>query len=183
MILFLTFNLAAMRFVDFKTADLSDVHREGVQVADDVFRSFGLKTRFCGEVVTVKVFEDNVLVKRELEQPGSGKVLVVDGGGSRRVALMGDQLAALALENGWEGVVIYGCIRDSADINAMKVGVRALGTHPFKSVKRGEGSRQQRLDFAGVAFRPGAFLYADEDGILLTDKPLHEYGSEEAKFF
>lgn len=169
-----------MQPAEFKTADLSDVYREGIQVPDDVFRSFGLKARFSGEIVTVKVFEDNVLVKQELGTNGTGKVLVVDGGGSRRVALMGDQLAMLALENGWEGVVIYGCIRDSADINAMKVGVRALGTHPFKSVKKGEGSRQQTVVFAGAAFRPGAFLYADEDGMLLSEVPLEGTASKQA---
>lgn len=157
----------------FKTADLSDEHRESLQVVSPIFLSFGAKAQFCGEIVTVKLFEDNVLAKAQLGKEGKGKVLVVDGGGSERVALMGDNVAALAIKNGWEGVVIYGCIRDSADIDEMEVGIRAIGTHPFKSHKKGEGDVQISVQFAGCTFQPGHYLYADEDGIIVSPKKIH----------
>lgn len=141
-------------------------------MCDDIFKSYGQVTAFGGEIVTVKVFEDNVLAKGELGKSGEGKVLVVDGGGSRRCALMGDKVASLAIENNWEGVIIYGSIRDSGDINAMPVGVKALGTHPFKSIKKGEGDVNIPLRFAGVNFTPGHYIYADEDGIIVSEKQL-----------
>lgn len=158
--------------MSFKTADLSDDHREILQVPEDIFISYGMKPRFRGEIVTVKVFEDNVLVKEQLGTDGSGKVLVVDGGGSRRVALMGDNVAALAIKNNWEGVLIYGSIRDAADIDEMPIGIKALGTHPFKSIKKGEGDVNIPVSFAGITFTPGEFLYSDEDGIIVSPKKL-----------
>lgn len=159
--------------MSFKTADLSDDHRSKLKVPQNIFISFGQKTAFAGEIVTVKVFEDNVLVKEQLGKEGKGKVLVVDGGGSERVALMGDNVAALAIENGWEGVLIYGCIRDSADIDEMVIGIKALGTHPFKSYKKGEGDVNIPVAFAGVTFEPGQYLYSDEDGILVSPQKIH----------
>jgi len=156
----------------FKTADLSDEHSASLKVADNIFKQYGKKTKFQGEIVTVKVFEDNVLVKAELEKDGTGKVLVVDGGGSLRCALMGDNVAALIEKNNWNGVLIYGAIRDSADINEMNIAVFALGTHPFKSIKKGEGDRNISVHFAGIVFKPGEFIYADEDGIMVSDKKL-----------
>lgn len=154
--------------MSFKTADLSDDHRDILLVPEDMFINFGEKARFRGEVVTVKVFEDNVLVKEQLSTDGAGKVLVVDGGGSRRVALLGDNVAALAQKNNWEGVVIYGCIRDAADIDEMEVGIKAIGTHPFKSIKKGEGDVNIPVTFAGITFQPGSWLYSDEDGIIIA---------------
>lgn len=154
--------------MSFKTADLSDDHRDILLVPEDMFISFGEKTRFRGEIVTVKVFEDNVLVKDQLSTDGTGKVLVVDGGGSRRVALLGDNVAALAQKNNWEGVVIYGCIRDAADIDEMEVGIKAIGTHPFKSIKKGEGDVNIPVTFGGITFQPGSWLYSDEDGIIVA---------------
>ena len=156
----------------FKTADISDDHREVLQVVEDMFIFYGMKPAFAGEIVTVKVFEDNVLVKEQLQTDGTGKVLVVDGGGSRRVALLGDNVVALAQKNNWEGMVIYGCIRDSADIDGMPVGIKALGTHPFKSIKKGEGDVNIPVRFGGVTFRPGHYLYADEDGIIVAPNKL-----------
>lgn len=158
--------------MNFKTADLSDDHRDQLKVPENLFTHYGMKQRFAGEIVTIKLFEDNVLAKAELEKPGKGKVLVVDGGGSMRVALMGDNVAALAIENEWEGVLIYGAIRDSADINEMEVGVKALGTHPFKSVKKGEGDVNIPVTFAGITFHPGEYLYSDEDGIIVAPNKL-----------
>jgi regulator of ribonuclease activity A len=144
-----------------------------VRIAEPIFRAFGKKRRFHGRIRTVKVYEDNVLVKQTLSQPGEGQVLVVDGGGSTRCALMGDLLATLAIDNGWAGVVIYGSIRDSAEVDQMPIGVLAVGTSPRKSRKAGEGQLDVTLRFAGVELRPGASIYADEDGLLVADRPLH----------
>ncbi len=156
----------------FKTADLSDTHSDHLKVADNIFTAYGKRSKFYGEIVTVKVFEDNVLVKAELEKEGTGKVLVVDGGGSLRCALMGDNVAALIEKNNWNGVLIYGAIRDSADINEMNVAVKALGTHPFKSIKKGQGDINIPVHFAGIVFNPGEFIYSDEDGIIVSEKKL-----------
>lgn len=149
------------------TADLCDEH-DPLDVAEPMFRDYGGRPAFGGPISTVKVFEDNVLVKKALEEPGAGRVLVVDGGGSLRCALLGDRLAAMAHTNGWAGVIVYGCIRDSAPIRQIEVGVKALATHPKKSVKRGEGQRDIPVTFAGVTFTPGAYVYADEDGVVVS---------------
>jgi regulator of ribonuclease activity A len=164
--------LSAPHDVDFKTADLSDRYDEHVRICDPIFRDFGGRNRFCGPVVTVKCFEDNSPIKAALAEPGQGRVLVVDAGGSMRCAMLGDLIAAGAVEQGWAGVVLYGCIRDSRDIAAMPLGVKALGTHPRKSLRRGEGQRDISVTFAGVRFAPGDQVYCDEDGILLADGPL-----------
>ncbi|EGV19786.1 ribonuclease E activity regulator RraA [Thiocapsa marina] len=157
---------------DFKTADLSDRYDERVRICDPIFRDFGGQVRFCGPVVTVKCFEDNSPVKSTLAEPGHGRVLVVDAGGSMRCAMLGDLIAAGAVEQGWAGVILYGCIRDSRDIAAMPLGVKALGTHPRKSHRRGEGQRDIPVTFAGLRFTPGDEVYCDEDGILVADVPL-----------
>jgi regulator of ribonuclease activity A len=158
----------------FTTADLCDAHAqsEGFQVAEPSFRDYGRRRSFHGAIATVRAPEDNSLVREALEQPGEGRVLVVDGGGSLRCALVGDQLAALAQKNGWAGVVVNGCIRDADEVARTQVGVKALGTHPLKSHKRGEGQRDVELRFAGVHFRPGDFLYADTDGVVVSTKAL-----------
>ncbi|MDK2123684.1 ribonuclease E activity regulator RraA [Parachitinimonas caeni] len=158
--------------MSFLTTDLCDANAELVRVAQPMFAIYGGRKRFCGEIATIKVHEDNVLVRDALSQPGKGKVLVVDGGGSLRCALMGDLIAALAVQNGWEGVVIYGCIRDSVAIGALDIGVRALNTHPLKSRKKGAGDTNLVVTFAGVDFVPGEFLYADEDGIIVSRQAL-----------
>jgi regulator of ribonuclease activity A len=157
----------------YKTPDLCDAHSDELQIAEPGFRSFGGQSRFHGEIVTVKLFEDNSLVREALGLPGHGKVLVIDGGGSKRCALLGDLLAASAVENGWSGILVNGCIRDSADIAGMPLGVMALDTHPLKSVKKGVGETDLAVRFAGVTFRPGDYLYADEDGVILSSTPLH----------
>lgn len=154
------------------TTDLSDAHPDAIQVAEPMFRDFGGQRAFHGAIATVKLFEDNALVRSILETPGAGRVLVVDGGGSMRCALLGDQLAELAVRNGWAGVVVYGCIRDSEAIGQLPLGVKALATHPLKSIKRGEGQREIPVRFAGVHFRPGAWLYADGDGLIVSEQPL-----------
>lgn len=158
--------------MDFKTADLCDVHSDYIQIAQPGMLSFGGRRRFAGPIVTIKLFEDNSLLRDTLDNNGAGQVIVVDGGGSMRCALLGDILANKAVQNDWSGLVINGCIRDSAEINAMDIGIRALGTHPLKSVKKGVGEQDIPVKFACVEFSPGDYLYADEDGILVARKPL-----------
>ena len=158
--------------MDFKTTDLCDDHSDHLQIAEPVFGDYGGRIAFGGPITTLKVFEDNSLVREALEQPGEGRVLVVDGGGSLRCALLGDQLAELGESNGWAGVVVNGCIRDSADIGEINIGVKALATHPLKSVKRGVGERDVPVRFAGVQFTPGHILYADEDGLIVSETAL-----------
>lgn len=152
----------------FQTPDLCDENEGKVKVATPMFQAYGGKTRFHGQIQTVKVFEDNVFVRDMLSESGSGKVLVVDGGGSLRCALVGDLIAAMAQKNGWEGIIVYGCIRDSGVINGIDIGVRALNTNPLKSVKQGAGYKNIPVTFAGITFEPGQFVYVDEDGIITS---------------
>ena len=158
--------------MDFKTADLSDRHEDRVRVCKPLFRDFGGRRRFAGLVATVKCFEDNTQVKAALAEPGAGKVLVVDAGGSLRCAMVGDLIAESAVKNGWAGVLMYGCVRDSAELSGMDLGVKALAANPRKSVRRGEGQRDLPVTFAGVTFRPGDWVYCDEDGVLVGEVAL-----------
>ncbi len=149
------------------TTDLSDAHPD-VPTARPELRHFGGIRRFCGPIETVRVFEDNVLVLGALETVPEGSVVVVDGGGSVRVALLGDRLAGIAMTRKLGGVVIDGCIRDSAEIGTMAVGVMARAAVPRRSNKLGEGERGVDITIAGIEFRPGGWVYADDDGILVT---------------
>jgi regulator of ribonuclease activity A len=158
--------------MDFKTADLCDEFEQSVGVAEPLFNDYGRATSFYGKMVTVKVFEDNVLVREALETDGQQRVLVVDGGGSTRCALVGDKLAQLAYNNRWAGIVVNGCIRDSDEISGITVGVKALYAVPRRSGKEGIGERDVPVDFAGITFTPGHYLYADPDGIIVTDRDL-----------
>jgi regulator of ribonuclease activity A len=158
--------------MSFKTADLCDEYPDSLQICEPGFSSFGGRSRFFGQISTIKCFEDNSLVREAVAEPGEGRVLVVDAGGSRRCAMLGDLLAAKAAAKGWSGVLMYGLIRDSAEIADMDLGVKALGTHPLKSVKKGVGERDVVVHFAGVTFVPGEYLYADEDGIVCSDAAL-----------
>jgi regulator of ribonuclease activity A len=155
------------------TTDLCDAHEESVRVVEPMFNSFGGRPAFFGLIATLKLFEDNSLVRKKLESKGDGRVLVIDGGGSLRRALVGDQLAALGVKNGWAGIVVYGCIRDSRAIGEMDIGVFALDTHPMKTVKRNVGEEDIPVSFGGVAFVPGEWLYADEDGVIVSVVALH----------
>ncbi|MGJ0492203.1 ribonuclease E activity regulator RraA [Methylobacter sp.] len=156
--------------MNFTTADLCDAHseEEHFQIAEPLFKSYGANPAFCGRITTLKVFEDNVLVRRTLEEKVENRVLVIDGGGSHRCALLGSNLTRLAVDNGWQGIVIYGCLRDSAIIDQLPIGIRALHTHPLKSHKRGIGDRDLLVTFAGVNFKKDHFLYADTDGIIVS---------------
>ena len=158
--------------MDFATTDLCDEFADRLQIPAPIFKSFGGKAAFCGPIATLKVFEDNALVRSTLSTPGAGKVLVVDGGGSLRCALVGDQLAALAIQNNWSGVVVFGSIRDSAVVKEMAVGLVALSTHPLRSARKGIGEADIAVTFAGVTFKPGAYIYADADGIIVADQRL-----------
>jgi regulator of ribonuclease activity A len=158
--------------VEFTTADLCDAYPECVQLAQPWFREYGAVTKFAGPIETLQVFEDNALVRQALESEGRGRVLVVDGGGSLRCALVGGRLASLAHTNGWAGVLINGCVRDSAELNQVLIGIRALNTTPRRSSKQGLGNIGGSVSFAGVAFTRRSFLYADSDGILVADRDL-----------
>jgi regulator of ribonuclease activity A len=151
-----------------KTSDISDQLHPNVQYLEPIYNSYGAKIDFFGVIHTIKCFEDNSLVREVLDTDGQGGVLVVDAGGSRRCAMFGDQLAAKAVKNNWSGIVIYGLIRDSEIINKMPIGVRALGTHPLKSIKKGVGEQSLSLRFSGVNFDPGDYLYADQDGVIIV---------------
>ncbi len=158
--------------MEIKTTDLCDAHENKVSVCSPVFRRFGGARSFHGVISTVRCFEDNSKVREALSRPGAGKVLVVDGGGSLRCALVGDQLALLAQKNGWAGIVVYGCIRDSEAMAEVPIGVRALASHPLRSLKRGVGETDVPVVFAGVTFVPGHCLYADADGVIVSPDPL-----------
>ena len=160
------------------TADLCDRFESelgrSVRVVAPMFKCYGDRAAFSGRIVTLKLCDDNSLVRPTLGEDGHGKVLVIDGDASMRCALLGDQLAKLAVTNGWEGVVVHGCIRDSAQINALDIGVRALATNPQRSEKKNTGERDLVLVFGGVRFVPGEHLYADEDGILVSERMLEQ---------
>ena len=149
------------------TADLWDAHGDALQSLPLQLRSFGGTPAFAGPVRTVRCFEDNALVKQILASHGAGAVLVVDGGGSLQTALMGDRIAQSAVDAGWAGVLIHGCVRDSIALARMPLGVKALGVNPRRSAKVGVGEVDVTVEFGGVVFRPGARLYADEDGVLV----------------
>jgi regulator of ribonuclease activity A len=159
--------------LDFTTADLCDKHEEALRsealrVVAPIFRAFGGRKSFLGPIATLKVFEDNSFVRKALEEPGRSRVLVIDGGGSLRRALVGDQLAMLGVRNGWSGIVVNGCIRDSAAIETMDFGMLALAPHPRKTDKKNVGEADLAVTFGGVTFHPGEWLYADSDGVLVS---------------
>jgi regulator of ribonuclease activity A len=162
----------------FATTDLCDAHEDRLadgrlQVAAPPWIALGAVARFCGPATTLRVPDDNTLVRAALEQPGAGRVLVVDGAASLRCALVGGKLAELGEKNGWSGVVVNGCVRDADELDAWRFGVRALHTHPRRSERRGRGERDPVVSFAGVTIRPGDWIYADRDGWLVSDARLH----------
>lgn len=152
------------------TADLID-HNEMLPSCSLQFRTFGRKRVMSGVISTIACYEDNALIKRRLSDPGNGMVLVVDGGGSLRCALIGDVIAGLGAENGWAGVVVYGAVRDADLLDNMDFCVKALGTNPRKSGKTAEGSVDIPVSFGDVTFRPGEYVYSDRDGIVITKQP------------
>jgi len=155
-----------------KTTDLCDDHASALRVMAPIFGNYGGRHGFSGTVETIKTFEDNSQVRELLAEPGEGRVLVIDGAGSLRCALIGDQMAARARDNGWSGLVVYGCVRDSADLADLDIGIKALNTHPCKSEKNGVGEIGVKATFAGVTITPGEWLCADRDGIVIANEPL-----------
>jgi regulator of ribonuclease activity A len=155
-----------------KTADLCDQYRDRLQVLDPIFRSYGGKRDFSGRILTVNVHEDNVLVRAALEKNGSGQVLVIDGGGSLRSALVGGNIAKLAADNRWSGMIIYGCIRDATEVAALDIGVLALATCPVKPKKNGFGEAGIAVRFAGATLSPRHYVYVDEDGVVVAPEKL-----------
>lgn len=158
--------------MEFKTADLCDEYSDDIEVCEPLFQNYGGRTRFAGPIATIKCFEDNSRVRELVAEPGNARVLVVDAGGSMRRAVLGDMLGQRAVDNGWQGVVLFGCVRDTAALAQMPLGIRALGALPMKTDKRDEGQRDQAVRFAGVTFRPNDWLYADEDGIIVARRAL-----------
>jgi regulator of ribonuclease activity A len=161
----------------FSSCDLSDAHEDlltlgTLQALPPVFKCYGQSSAFSGPAVTLKVFEDNAMVRSALEQSGQGRVLVIDGGGSLRCALVGGKLAKLAGTNGWNGIIVFGCVRDADELNAYGVGLRALGLHPRRSARNGIGETGLNVAIAGVMVRPGDWIYADADGVLVSQSPL-----------
>ena len=156
------------------TADLCDAHPDKVKVCQTPLRNFGKVTAFGGPIRTLSVLDDNALVRSTLARPGQGAVLVVNGGGSLKRALVGDNLARLAIDNGWAGIIVHGAIRDSDVINTMDVGIKALGTIPLRSDRDGIGEIDIPTSFAGVIFTPGDWLYADADGVIVSAERLHD---------
>lgn len=158
----------------FRTAELCDryaaTHR--LQIVEPILKPFGANPAFSGRITTLKVFEDNVLLRKTVDEPVTSRVLVIDGGGSHRCALFGGNISRLACERGWAGIIVYGCVRDSVELNELPIGIRALHTHPLTSHKRGGGERDTLITFAGVNFKTDHFLYADEDGIVVADSEL-----------
>ena len=154
------------------TPDLCDEYPDLVQVLAPMLQNFGGLDSFGGEIVTVKCFEDNSIVKEQVGLPGQGRVMVVDGGGSMRNALLGDMLAEKAAENGWEGLIIYGCIRDVDVIRKTQLGVQAISTHPRKTEKRGLGDLNIPVTFGGITFVPGQYVYADNNGVIIAPTKL-----------
>lgn len=162
----------------FSTTDLCDDNEPllasgALRVAPPVFRAWGREARFAGRAATVRCADDNSMVRKMLEAEGQGRVLVVDGGASMRCALFGGNLALLAEKNGWAGVIVDGCVRDSAEIDACAIGVRALAAHPRRSDRRGSGEREVTVEIRGVRIAPGDWCYVDADGLLVADSALH----------
>ena len=168
--------MATMGPPDFSTCDLCDAHENdavpALQPLPPVFLDLGGASRFCGPVATLRCFEDNSRIREAVASPGEGRVLVIDGGASVRRALVGGNLAAAAARNGWVGIVVDGAVRDLHELRAVPIGIRALALMPQRSLKRGEGARDVAVTIQGVAVRPGDWLYADEDGIVVSARQL-----------
>ena len=158
--------------MDILTADLVDAHEPILQSCDVQFRQYGGRLRFHGPVRTIRTFEDNPIIKRVLSTPGEGAVLVVDGAGSLRTSLLGDFIGGLGEKSGWAGVIIWGAVRDVVGLGQLNLGIKALGSNPLRSRKNGTGEVDVPISFGSVTFRPGNWLYSDEDGIVVSEREL-----------
>lgn len=159
--------------MEYNTSALCDIYLEQVDVLEPMFSNFGGRASFAGQVTTIKCFEDNGLIREVLEQDGVGRVLLIDGGGSLRRALIDAELAAIAEENEWEGIVVYGCVREVDELEEMSVGIQALASIPVGAVSLGIGEIDVAVNFGGVTFLPEDYLYADNTGVILSPEPLN----------
>lgn len=156
----------------YNTSELCDVYQEEINVVEPLFSNFGGRSSFGGQIVTVKCFEDNGLLCDILEEHGKGRVLLVDGGGSIRRALVDAELAQLALKNAWEGIIIYGSVRHVDELNDLDIGIQAVAAIPVGCSSEGQGESDVRVTFGGVTFFSGDHVYADNTGIILSETPL-----------
>ncbi|MBF4256233.1 ribonuclease E activity regulator RraA [Vibrio anguillarum] len=159
--------------MEYNTSALCDIYLDQVDVVEPMFSNFGGSASFAGQLTTIKCFEDNGLIREVLEQDGLGRVLLIDGGGSLRRALIDAELAALAEENEWEGIVVYGCVREVDELEEMSIGIQALASIPVGASNQGIGEVDVPVNFGGVTFLPGDYLYADNTGIILSPEPLN----------
>ncbi len=158
--------------MEYNTSELCDLFADSVDVVEPMFISFGGRTSYGGEITTIKCFEDLGLIERVLAEPGAGKVLLIDGGGSTRRALLDASIAQMAMENGWEGIVCYGSVREVADLEELDIGVHAIASIPVKAESEEIGEVDVAVNFGGVTFLPEDHLYADTTGIILSPEPL-----------
>lgn len=166
------FWMASLATAEACDANLALLAKGELRVLQPIFQMYGQCRAFSGPIVTLKVFEDNVLVREILETQGDGRVLVIDGGGSMRCALVGGNIGLLAQNMGWAGILVNGCIRDVDEINGCDIGIRALGSHPLKSSKKGIGEKHVPVNIGGTLIQDGEWLYADSDGILISKMEL-----------
>lgn len=166
--------------MEYNTSALCDIYLDQVDVVEPMFSNFGGCASFAGQITTVKCFEDNGLIREVLEQDGLGRVLLIDGGGSLRRALIDAELATIAEENEWEGIVVYGSVREVDELEDMSIGIQALASIPVGATAQGVGETDIPVNFGGVTFLPEDYLYADNTGIILSQEPLNaELDSEE----
>lgn len=158
--------------MEYNTSALCDIYSEQVDVVEPMFSNFGGSASFAGQLTTVKCFEDNGLIREILEQDGLGRVLLIDGGGSLRRALVDAEIASLAEENEWEGIVVYGCVREVDELEDMSIGIQALAPIPVGATQQGVGEVDVPVNFGGVTFLPEDYLYADNTGVILSQEPL-----------
>ena len=158
--------------MEYNTSALCDIYSEQVDVVEPMFSNFGGRASFAGQITTVKCFEDNGLIRETLDQDGIGRVLLIDGGGSLRRALVDAEMAALAEENEWEGIVVYGCVREVDELEEMNIGIQAIASIPAGSPATGTGDTDVPVNFGGVTFLPEDYLYADNTGVILSQEPL-----------
>lgn len=158
--------------MEYNTSELCDTYADMIDVVEPMFTNFGGASSFGGQLVTIKCFEDNGLIQDAVQQPGRGKVLLIDGGGSLRRALIDINIAEQALENDWEGIVCYGCVRDVDALAELEIGIQALTSIPVGAESEGTGSCDVAVNFGGVTFLPEDHLYADSTGVILSTEPL-----------
>ena len=156
----------------FVLPDLCDQYGDSLRVLSPMLKNFGGNNCFHGKISTIKCHEDNSFVADAVREEGDGSVLVVDGGGSLRCALLGDNLAAIAASNSWAGIIVFGCVRDVVALKDISLGIQAIAPHPMKSVKRQVGLRDVEVSFGGVSFIPGQYVYADDNGVLVSEAEL-----------